>query len=139
MKIFVQESCKKCGGSSWLKAGMIAERSGPKLGAETLSIRGAEEKWIGGATAANINLQQIIFQFGSMCVEFKLGPVGIVFAYVINFASKSCYHRFTQINNKQTNDKTINKLDNGRLWNLPVVIQQFSQQQCDTRPAVICC
>ena len=56
MKIFVQESCKKCGGSSWLKAGMIAERSGPKLGAETLSIRGAEEKWIGGATAANINL-----------------------------------------------------------------------------------
>ncbi|XP_023338992.1 protein MCM10 homolog [Eurytemora carolleeae] len=51
-----QESCKKCGGSSWLKAGMIAERSGPKLGAETLSIRGAEEKWIGGATAANINL-----------------------------------------------------------------------------------
>ena len=60
MKIFVQESCKKCGGSSWLKAGMIAERSGPKLGAETLSIRGAEEKWIGGATAANINLQLII-------------------------------------------------------------------------------
>ena len=51
-----QESCSKCGGSSWVRAGMIAERAGPKLGAETLSVRGNEEKWIGGAVAANINI-----------------------------------------------------------------------------------
>jgi len=35
-----------------------------------------------------------------MCEELKLGPGGIVFTCVINFASKSCYHRFTQSNNK---------------------------------------
>jgi hypothetical protein len=35
----MQESCKQCGGSSWVKAGMIAEKKGPKLDSEILSIR----------------------------------------------------------------------------------------------------
>jgi Mcm10 replication factor len=38
-KLLVQESCQQCGGSSWVKAGMIAEKKGPKLDSEILSIR----------------------------------------------------------------------------------------------------
>ena len=42
-------SCAKCGGSNWEKAGMIGERKGPKLGGETLSLRGNEENSIGSS------------------------------------------------------------------------------------------
>lgn len=51
-----KECCKKCGGSNWLRSGMIAERAGPKLDHEKLSIRGNEEKFLGGATSLNINV-----------------------------------------------------------------------------------
>jgi len=50
-------SCSKCGGSNWVKAGMIAEKKGPKLDSETLSIRGNEESVIGCVVGtANINI-----------------------------------------------------------------------------------
>ena len=42
-----QECCSKCGGSKWTKTGMMAERRGPKLASEQLSIRGNEEKFLG--------------------------------------------------------------------------------------------
>jgi len=51
-----QASCGQCGGSSWVRAGMIAERRGPKLGGETLSIRGNEEKFMGTSSSNNINI-----------------------------------------------------------------------------------
>jgi len=35
---------------------MIAERRGPKLGGETLSIRGNEEKFMGTSSSNNINI-----------------------------------------------------------------------------------
>jgi len=50
-----KEACTKCGGSSWVRSGMIAERKGPKLGGENLSVRGNEEGWLGG-TIMNANI-----------------------------------------------------------------------------------
>ena len=47
LHLSVQECCSKCGGSKWLKTGMMAERRGPKLASEQLSIRGNEEKYLG--------------------------------------------------------------------------------------------
>jgi len=49
-------SCGQCGGSNWVRAGMVAERKGPKMGGETLSVRGNEEKWIGSAKTTNLDL-----------------------------------------------------------------------------------
>lgn len=46
------EPCRQCGGSNWERAGMIAERRGPALAGDTLSIRGNEEKWLGGVAGA---------------------------------------------------------------------------------------
>merc|ERR1719203_1418201 len=41
-----REACKQCGGNNWVKAGMMGERKGPKLGGETLSIRGMESTFM---------------------------------------------------------------------------------------------
>jgi len=50
-------SCAKCGGSSWVKAGMVGERKGPKLASEMLSIRGNEESRLGCAQGpVNLNI-----------------------------------------------------------------------------------
>jgi len=50
-------TCTKCGGSSWVKAGMMAEKKGPKLDSEKLSIRGNEESRIGCVIGtANIDI-----------------------------------------------------------------------------------
>jgi len=53
-----REACKQCGGNNWVKAGMMGERKGPKLGGETLSIRGMESTFMGSTSmvGANINL-----------------------------------------------------------------------------------
>ena len=51
-----KESCSKCGGSRWEKAGMIGERKAPKLDTEQLSIRGNEEKFIGSTAPGQANL-----------------------------------------------------------------------------------
>ena len=52
-----KEACKQCGESNWVRAGMIAERKGPALLRDTLSVRGNEEKWLGGSIAsANIDV-----------------------------------------------------------------------------------
>ena len=34
--------CRKCGAKSWEKCGMWKEKNGPKLGGETLMVRGVE-------------------------------------------------------------------------------------------------
>ena len=40
-----------------MRAGMIAERKGPALLRDTLSVRGNEEKWLGGSiSSANIDI-----------------------------------------------------------------------------------
>ena len=51
-----KESCSKCGGSRWEKAGMIGERKGPKLDSEQLSIRGNEEKYLGSTAPGQANI-----------------------------------------------------------------------------------
>ena len=52
-----KKTCDKCGGSSWERAGMIAERKGPQLDTEKLSVRGNEETFLGSTRgAANINI-----------------------------------------------------------------------------------
>jgi len=53
-----REACKQCGGNNWVKAGMMGERKGPKLGSETLSIRGIESTFMGSTSmvGANLNL-----------------------------------------------------------------------------------
>lgn len=49
-------SCGKCSGSNWVRAAMMDERK-TAIAAETLSIRGAEEKFLGSvAKDANLNL-----------------------------------------------------------------------------------
>ncbi|XP_011697652.1 PREDICTED: protein MCM10 homolog [Wasmannia auropunctata] len=49
-------SCGKCSGSNWVRAAMMDERK-TAIAAETLSIRGAEEKFLGSAVKdANLNL-----------------------------------------------------------------------------------
>ncbi|XP_011880940.1 PREDICTED: protein MCM10 homolog [Vollenhovia emeryi] len=49
-------SCAKCSGSSWVRAAMMDERK-TAIAAETLSIRGAEEKFLGSvARDANLDL-----------------------------------------------------------------------------------
>ena len=51
------KSCDKCGGSTWERAGMIAERKGPQLETEKLSLRGNEETFLGSTRGAvNINI-----------------------------------------------------------------------------------
>merc|ERR1712098_969428 len=52
-----KKSCDKCGGSSWERVGMIAERKGPKLDHEMLSVRGNEEMFLGSTKGpVNINI-----------------------------------------------------------------------------------
>ena len=52
-----KKTCDKCGGSSWERAGMIAERKGPQLDTEKLSVRGNEETFLGSTRGAvNINI-----------------------------------------------------------------------------------
>ena len=52
-----KKTCDKCGGSSWERAGMIAERKGPQLDTEKLSVRGNEETFLGSTSGAvNINI-----------------------------------------------------------------------------------
>ena len=49
-------SCNKCSGSHWVRAGMMSEKKTQLDGAK-LSIRGGEEKFIGGGSRdANLNL-----------------------------------------------------------------------------------
>lgn len=57
LDLIPMHSCKNCQSSKWERAPMINERKGTTL-ADTLSIRGEEEKFIGGAvqSGANINL-----------------------------------------------------------------------------------
>ena len=50
-----KKTCGRCGGSNWQRAGMISERSGPKLENELLSLRGNEEMFL-GTTSGTINL-----------------------------------------------------------------------------------
>ena len=50
-----KKCCDKCGGSSWERAAMIAERKGPKLATEMLSVRGNEETFL-GSTKGPVNL-----------------------------------------------------------------------------------
>ena len=50
-----KKTCDKCGGSNWERAGMIAERKGPKLEHEKLSVRGNEETFL-GSTRGPVNL-----------------------------------------------------------------------------------
>ncbi|XP_077291713.1 minichromosome maintenance 10 homolog isoform X2 [Arctopsyche grandis] len=56
LNVIPMESCKNCKSSKWIRAGMINEKKG--LVMNTLSIRGEEEKFLGGAiqTGSNINL-----------------------------------------------------------------------------------
>jgi len=52
-----KRSCDKCGGNSWERVGMIAERKGPKLDHEMLSVRGNEETFLGSTKGpVNINI-----------------------------------------------------------------------------------
>lgn len=50
-----KKCCDKCGGSSWERVGMIAERKGPKLDHEMLSVRGNEETFL-GSTKGSVNI-----------------------------------------------------------------------------------
>ncbi|XP_072181840.1 protein MCM10 homolog [Diadema setosum] len=38
--------CRSCGGNRYQRATMLKERDGPKIGGETLLIRGEEQKWV---------------------------------------------------------------------------------------------
>ncbi|CAG0902298.1 unnamed protein product [Darwinula stevensoni] len=48
--------CKQCAESSWERCPMGKERQGPKLESEILSIRGTEQKFIGGFNAGELNI-----------------------------------------------------------------------------------
>ncbi|XP_070557495.1 protein MCM10 homolog isoform X2 [Ptychodera flava] len=39
-------SCRNCGGSKFDRTSMLTERKGPRLGGETLLLRGEEQKWV---------------------------------------------------------------------------------------------
>ncbi len=52
---YPKSACSKCGSSKWARAGMSRERKGPTLDSERLSIRGAEEKFL-GQTLSNSDL-----------------------------------------------------------------------------------
>ncbi|XP_074093603.1 minichromosome maintenance 10 homolog [Cotesia typhae] len=51
-------SCKKCSGSNWLRTGMMSEKK-VQLQREKLSIRGGEQKFIGG-DVTDVNLSLVV-------------------------------------------------------------------------------
>lgn len=54
---YPKTSCSNCGGSAWMRCGMMREKKGPLLDSEKLVIRGAEQKFIGAAVkSTDLNL-----------------------------------------------------------------------------------
>lgn len=44
--ILPKENCRRCGDSNFVKTSMVEERKGPKIGRETLELRGREQKYL---------------------------------------------------------------------------------------------
>lgn len=49
---YPNKPCANCGESSWMRTGMMKEKTGPKLESEKLLIRGVEQKFIGQAVSS---------------------------------------------------------------------------------------